>query len=525
MAMGDAGGRGMASAPALAARPTEGVGIGGVKRKLGGAGGEREAARGGVDARQGMGGRGQVARWAQRVAATPAAGEARRHCAPRLGSATTREQQEDEAAERMRRGGLGGGLGAEVDSSGAGETQMMATLRESMRRRVMATWNIGHINTALGWWEDFLVGTGRVPFRELRWAGDLQASVYNNETLDAFAVFIRMTGPKRARGAGEELTARYIQSMVTTIRLLRSGEARYDVAPAEAGEAARRRLAYKSMRAEDGPMGDRRSSRGFRAADFEAIADRMVRSSRRGMLEWAVGLGAHAMLLRGGEVGTVTGKAADASRIITIASVTPRAPCYESRWLPWMTVDVVSIKDTAVAHKPVPVPIRKRRSAEGPDPLCAYSAVMALHCVRCREVPACPGPCTWCHRQAGTRKPAGRPPVGCARANAPLFTGSDGKVLDTKAINGIAKRMASLAGIPAEAVSARLWRVGGATDLRATLGMAGADMIKERGRWGSDVAFIYARALASQQMDAAAGMAAATGREVEAMVPGWVQPA
>ena len=50
-----------------------------------------------------------------------------------------------------------------------------------------------------------------------------------------------------------------------------------------------------------------------------------------------------------------------------------------------------------------------------------------------------------------------------------------------------------------------------------------ASMIKERGRWASDVAFIYARALAGQQMDAAAGMADARDREMEAMVPGWVQ--
>ena len=50
-------------------------------------------------------------------------------------------------------------------------------------------------------------------------------------------------------------------------------------------------------------------------------------------------------------------------------------------------------------------------------------------------------------------------------------------------------------------------------------------MLKERGRWASDVAFVYARALVGQQMDAAAGMADARDTEVEVAVPGWIQPA
>ena len=85
--------------------------------------------------------------------------------------------------------------------------------------------------------------------------------------------------------------------------------------------------------------------------------------------------------------------------------------------------------------------------------------------------------------------------------------------------------MAEAAGLPVDTIAGRLWRIGGATDLRDTMGMAGAAMIKERGRWASDVAFIYARALVGQQMDAAAGMANAQDTSVEMAVPGWVQPA
>jgi hypothetical protein len=87
------------------------------------------------------------------------------------------------------------------------------------------------------------------------------------------------------------------------------------------------------------------------------------------------------------------------------------------------------------------------------------------------------------------------------------------------------RRFEAAAGVDPGTVARRLWRVGGATDLRDTLGMAGAAMIKERGRWASDVAFVYARVLIGQQMSAAAGMVEASRKEVERVGKGWVQPA
>ena len=49
-------------------------------------------------------------------------------------------------------------------------------------------------------------------------------------------------------------------------------------------------------------------------------------------------------------------------------------------------------------------------------------------------------------------------------------------------------------------------------------------MIKERGRWSSDVACIYQRALVGQQLDAAVAAGDAHDEDVEAMVGGWSQP-
>ena len=85
--------------------------------------------------------------------------------------------------------------------------------------------------------------------------------------------------------------------------------------------------------------------------------------------------------------------------------------------------------------------------------------------------------------------------------------------------------MAEAAGIPRAAVGGKLWRIGGATDCRDRLGAErGQRVMKERGRWASDVAFIYSRALVRDLLDASAAVGDADAEELEAVVDGWVQP-
>ena len=69
------------------------------------------------------------------------------------------------------------------------------------------------------------------------------------------------------------------------------------------------------------------------------------------------------------------------------------------------------------------------------------------------------------------------------------------------------------------------FRVGGATDLRATMGVAGREAIKQRGRWNSDIADIYQRTLVEDQIGASAAMGGATGADLESLLHGWSQPA
>jgi hypothetical protein len=85
--------------------------------------------------------------------------------------------------------------------------------------------------------------------------------------------------------------------------------------------------------------------------------------------------------------------------------------------------------------------------------------------------------------------------------------------------------MAVLVGIDASEVGGKCWRIGGACDFREIMGEAGAAIIKQRGRWHSDVALIYQRALASTMLDASVSIGAAMRVELEALCAGWIQPA
>ena len=50
-------------------------------------------------------------------------------------------------------------------------------------------------------------------------------------------------------------------------------------------------------------------------------------------------------------------------------------------------------------------------------------------------------------------------------------------------------------------------------------------MIKQRGRWHSDIAEIYQRTLLSEQVRGSAAMADARGADLESLLHGWSQPA
>ena len=420
--------------------------------------------------------------------------------------------------ERRRDEWLGGD-----DAQTALGAALVESLRRSVRQRLMRGQDLGRMGTAMSWFEDFLRDTRRRPFIALAHAGDIGAGAYNSETLELLAEYMRAKG---SRQSGTALTADHIQATVSTVRLLRSSEAHYGVVVPEADTALDR--LYKEIRKDGGPRGERKGSMGFRARHLRVLATARFRhGSAQAEVEWVVALVAHNLLLRGGEVGSTDGGRFDAARDLSVLSVDLREPCSESAWLPWLIVWVVSIKDAAARFRAVPIPVRARLATQGaaPDDLCAYTA-LKRHVLRLRnETPACAENCQWCDRSPLEPRVGGQPPQTCARAHTPLFTTAAGKPYVTNDVRVMGRRMAALVGMPGDAVGGKLFRVGGATDLRDVLGDEGMRVIKERGRWGSDVAVVYQRATMRHSLEASAAAADADSREVEAMVPGWVQPA
>eukprot|EP00965_Chrysotila_dentata_P114932 3798831-Pleurochrysis_carterae.AAC.1 len=85
--------------------------------------------------------------------------------------------------------------------------------------------------------------------------------------------------------------------------------------------------------------------------------------------------------------------------------------------------------------------------------------------------------------------------------------------------------MASAIGLDPADFGGKCWRIGEATDLRDLKGEGGRALIKQRGRWQSDVAQVYQRAIVDAQLEASAGIGDASGVELEALRLGWTQPA
>eukprot|EP00965_Chrysotila_dentata_P129502 4281003-Pleurochrysis_carterae.AAC.1 len=61
------------------------------------------------------------------------------------------------------------------------------------------------------------------------------------------------------------------------------------------------------------------------------------------------------------------------------------------------------------------------------------------------------------------------------------------------------------------------WPIGSATDLRDILGDGGRAAINQRGRWSSDIAKVYQRAVADGQLRSSAGMADAADVDLTAL--------
>lgn len=393
----------------------------------------------------------------------------------------------------------------------------LAELSADVDRRVFMTNKPGRLETALVWLDSFVAATGRQPFVPVDEFAPTACHLYNQVTFDLLASFIRKQGSRRPkkgkRAIKGDTIAGYISALKVYITRLAHGNL------TSAAHNTHLREEFRSMRQEDAPSsgGDRSLSTGIRIThiiNWYNSLSHAERNSSRGVMELGVAVTAHNALLRGGEVGTTDDGPLDAGRDLVIGSVEWRAPCAESRWLPWLILWVCAIKDVNARRVPAPIPIRARSANSSSDPADPYWAIHRVWQLRSalldpseRDLPQREG------RAVGTG------------SDAPLFVLDDGDHWETKHVRLLARKIGAASGIPPLDLRSRAFRIAGATDLRSVLGPNSARLIKERGRWSSDVAFIYQRALATHHMDASAAVGDARGRDIEGMCQGWAQPA
>ena len=383
----------------------------------------------------------------------------------------------------------------------AQQRALVRTLREHNDELIAVALDTGRTSSALEFWTEFMADSQRVPFVD---PGENGGKEYNQETLWLFAQYIRKRGSRKKGQLGQRVRAGTVEGYVSAIKVLRERTARRAITPDDGLALG---LLYKRFRKEDGPAGERRLSRGIRAHMLRRLVDMGYdRSSACGLLKWAAALVAHNLLLRGGEVGSSKGDF-DAMRGIAFASIKWRPPCAETKGAPWMTVDVVSIKDVQMRNSMCRMPIR-RRSADPDvrDPLCTYDAIRRH----------------WDRQMAGLSIDEQRKLATSRRA---FFAHADGTPWRTDDSKDLAREMAEALGENGADFGGKAFRIGGATDLRDVLGAAAIQTIKQRGRWWSDIALIYQRLLLAEHLNASVSVGESSSRDMESLGEGWAQSA
>ena len=429
-------------------------------------------------------------------------------------SAAQRHHQRHQRSLRARRlfreSGLADPLSqVQPDRFASKPTQTQRELTSQLRNAVLEhcedAADADRLATALEWFKEFRTHTGRVPFIDPQSPGGIE---YNQETLEMFAEYIRKSG---SRQKGATLRSDTIGAYVSAVKVATSRAQRQPITSPE--KNLRLPLVYKQMRKEQPPdaSGDtsRALQRGIRARHLRKIANEGYdRSSCRGIERWAAEVISHNLLLRGGEIGRTSKKAYDHPRDLTLASITFKDPCEESEWCPWLLVCVIAIKDTYARHKPMLIPIRRRNSLTtqpqiGADPMDAYDALLLAYRARAEEV----APNDFAH--------------------APLFTGSDNvSAWTTDDTRELARSLGKLAGFDPMEMGGKSFRIGGATDMREALGDNSQLLIMQRGRWATDIAQVYQRALVKSHLDASVALGSAqASRDLEELCKGWAQPA
>ena len=410
-----------------------------------------------------------------------------------------------------------------LEGAPAAEVEAGAVLLSALRQQAAAAGvSDDRLWTALNWLDSFkAVFPNRILFLPLGGANHYANAVHNEETFGMIFEFIRVSGSKK--GAGKAVTSKVISGYISAIRTQASLGAGYRLYDERFAVELPRNAKYH--RRVDGPAAVRKLRRGVRAQHFAAAARAgFDRFTAPGIRRWARALTSHNLMLRGGEPGVVEGNEwrADAGHM-SWASVTWLAAAAYAKvgwramveWLvsaasnsearyPAVRIFVQPIKDGDATLRPVPLLIRRRQRAcvpIGNDPLCTFDALLTLFMLDADVLP----PDHWHH--------------------TPLFSESaGGNAVDTAVVREDARAIAKSAGLDVSEVGSTSFRIGGAEDHYDVLGPGSENVIRERGRWHSDIHEIYQRCSATAHLSLSAALGDATGISLEALGDGWAQP-
>jgi hypothetical protein len=376
-----------------------------------------------------------------------------------------------------------------------------------------ATSYVGRLRTMLHWLALFVADfPHRTLFQSLCGPDAARNAIHNEDTLLMFGQFIRNHGSIAAGRGHTTLRSDSIGGIISTLRAYRGLEARYELRVLGGGLAIR--AWAKGLRHEDGPAGERALRLGIRSIDFKSLHDISVHNARTGGATWdytsrdgimdtCAAILAHNLVARGGEVGLVGGEAQhsfDPLYGFVISDVSWKPPSQASNGFPWAIVLWFPIKDKLRTHRKHPMAIsRRHHGALGSDPQCVYDALYRAWLIRANEI----GRDGWPHTA--------------------FFASAGGKIYDTNKVRDIAKAIANILGLDGHEFGGTSFRIGGASDLRESHGHGEATrLLRERGRWASDIGAIYSRLSVSTQLSASRAMSHAPGADIE-RITGWAQ--
>ena len=453
--------------------------------------------------------------------------EESRQAATRLRDRPTDFRREARRDEAMRWAGDAGLVGVHarpadvfVGQPGDDELRNLRTLRAASYRVAHESVDPDRLRTAIRHWRLFREELpSRQPFVPLSGPdspGVFEADQYNSETLELFQSSIISRGSLQPGRLSEPIDTKTAAGYVSAIRAFISRDGGVQMRSERCN--VRPRAIQRCVRRTRGPIASRRRRIGIRAihlrsAEADGSFDRSSTWPKR--RRWCAAVVGHQLVARGAELGRADGQALSRTRGLRWRNVEWHALGSLSRTHLVLTVHLCAAKDVEGGGQRFPLLIRRRAAGAGPldeeDAMCAYDLLLAAW----REDV----------EQLGETAALDRPIFrrSCADGDEHAFK--------TSTMLSIAREVAEAAGLDPSDVGGHSFRIGGATDFRdlydnTSEGLAEARrVLMARGRWKSDIAFIYVRTSAVTALEASARVADVDTRDVEAMFSGWAQPA